>query len=843
MTRLIRTVFLALSLSAFIFPAMSAQSELTHDIFINEVMQSTFGGEFDMLMEYPDGWVELYNPNLRIVQLEGYRIGKKGKFSKCYELPKVTLQPRSHIVIYCDKEDTLVTDNGKVVEIHTDFKLTTDTESDVFLFDRNENLVDSVHLPAVFLPGVAIGRLSDGADSLGLEMKITRGKSNEGGHGKAVLPYPVLNESSYISNSVPGQVGLSLIVKHVGKRKQTTSDGQALTAAAICHYTLDGSEPTIDSPVLERSNDIGILINQNTYLRTSYFQEGYVTPPSEPHLYLLHGRDIKLPVVALALDRRDLDDPEYGIFENQPKKVDNDDYQGKDPAYAHNWRRPAVLNYFDRGGGDPRLSQRCELRVGGGYTRLNDMKALILYADDRFATPDCFDFNFWSKTRGGIKSVPSISLRIGGNDYGGSYIRDAVAQLSIGSYTDLDWQGYQPAIYYINDKYQGIINIRERANEDNVWSHNDSLEDITLVEITATDNMGELKKGDYDSYLEFYDFCSKPGQPFDEYERRMDVREYTNMMICHIFYGNTDFPANNMVIWKPNTEDGRWRWIVKDVDRAFNIWNSCPANGEYLKWILNEPSNITFDAEHNAPENTIMFRNLINTVPEYRELFIDQFTVYMSDFLTENNINYWINFCADQIRPEMPYFIRNTGSWENELKNMKKWGADRIPAMYDQLKNRFSLGNLAVVKVNNKVSKQESQYFDIRVNGIKIQDADLNGKLFTGREYVFEGSHSGNKYEITGWTVTETKGGSTRTWTEMGSQFSYTPAGNVTEFTVNAIRGVSGVEDHESDFMEPIRIIYYNTAGQQGNEPFPGLNIVRYIYPDGRSSSEKVLFE
>ena len=99
MTRLIKTVFLALSLSAFIFPVISAQSELTHDIFINEVMQSTFGGELDMLMEYPDGWVELYNPNLRIVQLEGYRIGKKGKFSKCYELPKVTLQPRSHSVI------------------------------------------------------------------------------------------------------------------------------------------------------------------------------------------------------------------------------------------------------------------------------------------------------------------------------------------------------------------------------------------------------------------------------------------------------------------------------------------------------------------------------------------------------------------------------------------------------------------------------------------------------------------------------------------------------------------------------------------------------------------------
>ncbi len=820
-----------------------AQSEPTYAILINEVMQSSFGGELDMLMEYPDGWVELYNPSPRKIQLEGYRIGKKGKFSKCYELPNVMLEPRSHIVIYCDKEDTLVKVGKTVAEIHTDFKLTTDSESDVFLFDKNENLVDSVHLPAVFLPGVAIGRLTDGADSLGYEMKVTRGESNEGGHGKAILPQPSLNESNYISNSIPGQVGLSLIIKHMGRKDLVSSDGQALSQAAKCHYTTDGSEPTIDSPVLERSLDAGILINHNTLLRTSYFQEGYVTPPSEAHLYILHGRDIKLPVVALAVNMDDLTDMEYGIFENQPKKIGQDDFQGKDPSYAHNWRRPAVFNYFDRGGGRPRVSQRCELRVGGGYTRMNDTKALVVYADDRFVTPDVFEYNFWSKTRTDITGAPSLALRAGGNDNGSSYIRDAVAQLSIGSYTDLDWQGVQPVIYYINEKYQGLINIRERANEDNVWSHNDGLEDITLVEITGSDHMGELKKGDYESYLEFYNFCAKPNQPFEEYERRMDIVEYTNMMICHIFFGNTDFPANNQVIWRPNAEDGRWRWIVKDVDRAFNIWNSCPANGEYLKWILREPSNITFDNEHNTPENTIMFRNLINNVPEYRELFIDLFTVYMSDFLTSVNINYWINFLADQMRPEMPYYIGNTGSWENELNKMKKWGADRIPAMYDQLKKRFSLGNLTLAKVNNKVSKQESQYFEIKVNGIKLQDADLNGKLFTGREYVFEGSHSGRKYEITGWTVTETKGGTTTSWTEMGPQFSYTPASNVTEFTVNAIRGVSGVEDHESDFMEPVRTIYYNTAGQQSNEPFPGLNIVRYIYPDGRSASEKILFE
>ena len=57
---------------------LGAQSPLTENgVCINEVMQSTFGGELDMLMEYPDSWVELYNPSSGTRRLKGFKIGKK----------------------------------------------------------------------------------------------------------------------------------------------------------------------------------------------------------------------------------------------------------------------------------------------------------------------------------------------------------------------------------------------------------------------------------------------------------------------------------------------------------------------------------------------------------------------------------------------------------------------------------------------------------------------------------------------------------------------------------------------------------------------------------------------
>jgi len=818
--------------------AVKAKSQPSHKVMINEVMQSTVGGQIDLLMEYPDGWVELYNPGNDNVSLEGYWIGKKKKKSKCYELPDISIQPKSYLVIYCDEEDTVVIRNSKIAEIHTDFKLTTDQESDVFLFDSQMNTVDSVHLPSVFLPGVGIGRLVDGADSIGLEMKPTLGKSNEGGHGKAVLPHPTLNQTGNIDKN-DGSEYVLFQVQHKLKRNTKMSNGEIVPPVAECHYTIDGTEPTKDSPVLESTDWSYYLVKENTFMRTAYFLDGYVTPPSDPHLFLLHGREIKLPVVALTIDEKDLYDPEIGIFENQPST----DEEARDPSYAHNWHRPAMFNYFDRGGGNPRIHQQVEVRVSGGYTRMNKLKALAVYADDRFGTPDNLNYNFWYKTRNGIRSVPSLVLRASGNDNGGAYIRDAVAQTIFGSYVDIDWQAYQPAIYYINTKYQGIINIRERGNEDNVWTHYDSLTDITLIEISKSYPNGELKKGDYGYYEDFTEFCNQPGQPFEEYEIRMDVTEYTALMICEIFFGNTDFPANNNVLWRPNAEDGKWRWILKDVDRAFGIWNFCPADGEFLKWILREESNITEDVEHNSEQHTLMFRNLINTVPEYREKFIDQFTIYMGDFLTLDNINYWISFASDQIRPEMQYFWQSTQSWENELKNMRTWSEKRIPEMYKQLKERFSLGNTAMAKVNNAVSKQESQFFEISINGVKLNQATLAGQLFVGREYVFEGHHSNSKYEISGWTVTETKGGTTRSWTEMGNTLSYTPAADVTAFAVNAIQGVNGIEEHSSDLLEAVNTIYYNTAGIPSQTPYKGLNIVRYILSNGQSVTEKVYMD
>src|SRR5574344_1344849 len=183
-------------------------SDLTRNIYINEVMQSTFGGQYDMLNEYPDSWVELYNPSDNQVSLKNYRIGKKKKFSKCYSLPDIKISPKGHVVIFCDKADTVITLNGIVKEIHADFRITTDEVSSLYLYNTNHGLSDTIGLPVMPAPNRAFSRFSDGLDSLGWELNPTMGMSNEGGFGKLILPNPLFIEESCITEKSRG--GLEL---------------------------------------------------------------------------------------------------------------------------------------------------------------------------------------------------------------------------------------------------------------------------------------------------------------------------------------------------------------------------------------------------------------------------------------------------------------------------------------------------------------------------------------------------------------------------------------------------------------------------------------------------------
>lgn len=801
-----RKLLLVIVALVFIPLNVRPQGKALHSLYINEVMQSTFNAPLDNLMEIPDGWVEIYNPGSTAVSLKGYHLGKKKKFSKGYELPDYKVPAKGYLVIYCDKEEKNL-DTYK--EIHTDFRLDNDQDGHVYLYNASAELVDSMNIPAMPAPNVAYGRVTDGSDQLGYLLKPTRGVKNCGVLAKGILPSPTFSTNSYLVSAGQGQDVIRCKVFIPKSAPKGT----------VVRYTVDGTDPNANSPIL---NNI-LYINENTILKAALYADGYITPPFEERVFLFHGRNITLPVVSITTLDEYIYDETIGLYPNNSETQKN-----------HNWRRSATLDYFPVGSSAAALTQKCEVRLGGAYTRGGaSLKTMICYANKRFGTNDYFSAQFWPDSRPEILFSPSVAFRNSGNDYGYSGFRDAVAQTVIGLNTDLDWQAAQPCIYYLNGKYKGLLNIRERSNEDNVWSHYGT-EDITCLE------NGTLKNGDYTQYSDFLNFINEKGHSYEEFDKIMDVKEYTNMMIMEIYQSNTDFPGNNTVCWRPIEEGGRWRWILKDTDFGFNIWGARPYTYNYLNWVTGRGEYEGYTGASEA--NSRLFRRLLDT-PEYCDLFVDMFSVYLGDFMTGDYFASVIDWFKDKWDYEYPSFqsaqgIRSYSSWTSEVNSLKNFAKERTPEMRKQIRDFFSLGEVVPVTINQDVVSPNK--YKISVNDINLASHTFNGGLYAGRSYTIEGAYLEGNYELLGWDV-ETTYASGKSSSEKiyGSSLAFTIGNDVAQISVNAIRGTAGVECPESMDLPVARIIYYNAMGVSQDEPFDGLNLVKYIFEDGTSATIK----
>ena len=689
-------------------------------LIINEIMQSNIDCVMDDINEFPDSWVELYNAGSTAVNLNQYKLGVSDKAGEAWQLPSRTVQPKQYILIYCDKEST---------GLHTPYRIDSGKSDGIWLFQNGEIADCVLKLKKQPDPNIAYGRKDDGGEKWGYQATPTPGKANCGKLCTDVLGDPVFSEPGRV---MTGNTPVTL----------TLSVPEGSPEGANIRYTLDGSEPTAGSTPYTSP----ITINANSVVRAKLFCDGYLSPRSTTHSYIFFPfeRALTLPVVSIVTDDKYLNDPKIGIY------VDGT-YQSGTENYRFDWRRPFNFEYFETEGKASELNQLCETRIQGGATRTNPLKSLVVYANKRFGEKR-FSYEFFPDQKPGLTEFKSIVLRNAGNDFDYLYLRDIIAQRTMASHADLDWQAWRPVIVYINGVYKGIENIRERANEDNIYTNYDGLEDLDLIE-----NWWDLKEGTWDHFNAFKAFFNEHGHTMAEYEKWVDCQEFINLMAMKIYYNNVDFPGNNIVLWRPRTDDGRWRFIAKDVDYTMHLYNQCDYNYQYLNWLFDK----NYDGSHNWGANdyeaTRLFRRLMEDKDFNRE-FIDHMAVYMGDFLNyEGTWKVWEPM-YNQIKTEYPHHRKLFNEWwpnyQEEMNKVKDWLRQRTNFMYQHLTDYYKLGTPTTLIVNASVSEADLQTIPFTFNGVPLSEGKFNGKFYQGREVVLEGKSAGGK-KVTGWKVTE----------------------------------------------------------------------------------------
>ena len=764
-----------------VMATMSANAQLV----INELMQSNVECIMDDIHEFPDSWVELYNSGDSVVHLKYYKIGtNKKKVDKAWQLPEISLDPNSYIIIYCDKED------GDDHPLHANFRLDSDKEGNLYLFQGNE-IVNSVEgIPIMPAPDIAYGHVViNDVDTWGYELKSTPGAANEGGVVAAdqILGAPVFSHKGRVDNTA---FNLTLSLPE-GAPKGTV----------IC-YTTDGSEPTgkfeettVDletTYVFEPTGSSKLYnapvnnINSTTVVRAKLFNKDYLSPVSTAQSYIFR-ESMTVPIISIQTKRNYFfDDATIGLYPNNTGKYNKVD-----------WRRPINIEMFDATGKSV-INQLGETRIQGGKSRENDLKSMAIYANKRF-DPDKkrFDYEFVPDQKPGIKKFKSFSLRNGGNDFTDLYFRDLIVQRTMGENTDIDWQAGHTAALYINGVYKGMLNIRERSNADNIYSNYDGLEDIDMIEISHEDATGvdefieELKEGDLKKYDAFKAFYSEPNHTLAEYEEWLDVSEYLNIVIMNLFYANNDWPGNNTVFWRPRTDAGRWRVIAKDTDFGLGLYGK--QNSYNMIDLLYNPQDHPGDKWAFTEPATRLIKNMLED-PDILNLFIDKCCVYMGDFMKGEGTGKIIESIRTEALDEFvahrqlypSYGGNSRDQITGKFNNAKNWAQGRPNYFINHLKSKWNLGTARSVTINKEVDATNIPD-EVLVNGIKLTKGVFDGKLFEGRQIILEGkTNNGNGLSVTKWEIKTTANGRETTTYSDGPTYTFTVP-SCTKLSINAV--------------------------------------------------------
>ena len=735
--------FFTLIVATLLCGSASAQT-----LKINEIMQSNVATIMDDITEFPDSWVELYNPTDAAINLKDYKLSIKNKEKKAWQLPNKTVAAKGYALIYCDKEGK--EDN----RLHADFRLESGKGCQVYLFTNGE-IVDSLPeaLKKMPAPDVAYGRKTDGASEWGYQLTPSAGKANTGDicDAKHILGAPVFSEAGRVTSG-SSAINLELSLP------EDTPEGAYIT------YTTNGSEPTAQSTKYTNA----INIKATTVIRAKAFCSGWLSPVSTAQSYIFHPRAMTVPIFSVQTDDKYLNDAKIGLFANNNSKEDKK---------THDWRRPVNIEFFPVEGETSAFNQLSETRIQGGQSRSNALKSMVFYANKRF-DPDHkrFSYEFFPDQKPGITEFKSFSLRDGGNDFDDLYFRDLIIQRTMGSHIDLDWQAGHTAVLYINGEYMGMLNIRERSNEDNVFSNYDGLEDLDMVEISheKVNNVDqfieELKEGTSEFYDRFKAFYSEKSHTLAEYEQWLDVKEYLNVIALNFFYGNIDFPGNNLVFWRPNDDDTksglpkRFRVIVKDTDFGLGLYGR---QNDYntIKLLYNQ-SYDSGNAWAFTEPATRLLKNMLED-KDILNLFIDMCCVYMGDFMNGKGTGEIIDLIMEEALDEFvahrdKYNGGGGGGWpwgggwgqpdnrkdiENKFNNAKNWAEGRPKNFYKFIGDQWKLGSPVALTVN-----KNAQDVALSINGINVSNKTFDGKFFANRQLTITGTAPEGQ-EIKGWKL------------------------------------------------------------------------------------------
>ncbi len=578
------------------------------------------------------------------------------------------------------------------VGLHTNFKISAAGEP-VILSDASGIQIDSV-FSAGIPANISLGRKPDGK----LEWKFFNEPTP--GFANNTTGYTPTNISK-VTVSKPGGLYQS------GLTVELYSDG----AGDSIYYTLDGSDPS-DSESLYTSP---ITISSSAVVKSRVIKDGYLPGFINTQTYIVNAHH-DLPVVCVNTDPYNLWDNDYGIY------AWGDQAESDFPHFGANfwedWERPANIAMYENDGS---LAFQIDagIKIFGNWSRGQPQKSLSIHCRKSYG----FDgINYKIFPEKDLTYFKTIVLRNSGNDFNNTMLRDAFCNRIVAD-KNIDQQAYRPAVTYLNGQYWGILNIREKVNEEFISSNHGIDED----KIDLLENNGQAIRGSSDHYEAMINFINSNSLSieanYNYVETQMDISNFIQYQVAEIFIDNRDWPGNNIKFWRKADEGGRWKWIMFDSDFGINTWDENNQEFNTLEYAL-EPNGPGWP---NPPWSTFLFRKLMENT-SFRHRFINTFADNLNTIFNPNIMNdhldKMISDIDGEIQNHMNRWNGSIGYWTNRISAMRSF----INQRRNNVRNH--------IQTTLKLSGMYSLNVDVKGNGkIKLNTLYLDEFPWTGLYY------------------------------------------------------------------------------------------------------------
>jgi hypothetical protein len=611
-----------------------ADSQASRDVMVSEV----FAEDGVNPATPQQDWIELYNNTNKKIDLTGYGLSDQADDPFRMKLENVSIAAKGTVVV--TPTAFAISSRGETIQL-------TDPSGWV------EDAFPSGYLRAGMSSGREVGTSGPGSLDRFFFAKPTKGQPNNSTGYKAYTNVPTITVAKEAGGATVSSLYISQPVLVTIKTTQ---------ADATIYYTLDGRKPTSTSTVYHNP----IAVDDSAVVKAIAIRPQCL-PSDSVSRTLIKDTPHDLPVISLSGDPEVLTGSSDGLLTAEDTIEEE----------------PLEFAFYETNG-QLGVDTQAGAELHGQFSKSEAQKSLEIKFRSAYGANEV-TYPFFPGDK--VTTFRRLVLRTSGQDWQFTKIRDTFMTNLVQGQLDVDTMAFRYCAVYVNGKYWGLYDLREKLDQFYAAEHYgvdpdkvDLIKGNNMVVAGSAKNMNDLVQ-----YCKTHDLTDATAYKY--VLDRIDENSLMDWIIAESFFGNAD--SGNKKFWRPTTTGGQYKWMLFDLD-----WGLFPStiNNDRLYGDLLDPAG---HGQGNWFSTTLQVSLLKN--PDFKNKFVHRYADFLNTTFATDRMLKIFDDNVDAIQSEMPRQIARWGkpttvkSWQSLVSALRGLVSNRRVQMIQSLQQNFGL--------------------------------------------------------------------------------------------------------------------------------------------------------